>query len=127
MKALTVIIERSSDSFSGYALNIDGIYAQADTVEEVKNQILESIEITKEISPNKIPKEYDINFRMDVASLLSYYKGILTNSGLEKLTGINQKQFNHYASGIRNPKPEQRHKIEESLHKFAKELLQIDL
>jgi len=34
--------------------------------------------------------------------VLNYYKGIFTLSALERLTGINQKQLQHYASGLRN-------------------------
>ncbi|MCF8370560.1 MAG: hypothetical protein K9H64_02985 [Bacteroidales bacterium] len=36
--------------------------------------------------------------------------GILSNSALERLTGINQKQMQHYASGLRKPREAQRQK-----------------
>ena len=36
---------------------------------------------------------------------------------LEKLTGINQKQLHHYATGLRKPREAQRKKIETALHK----------
>ena len=45
--------------------------------------------------------------------------------GLERLTGINQKQLWHYASRGRKPCKEQIHRIESALHKLGEELLSI--
>jgi hypothetical protein len=52
---------------------------------------------------------------------------IFTNAALEKLTGINQKQLQHYSTGHRNPRIEQRNKIEKALHDLGKELLSVEL
>ena len=54
--------------------------------------------------------------------MLQFYAGIFTKAGLERITGINQKQLWHYASGTRNPRPEQVLKIETALHKLGEEL-----
>lgn len=35
-------------------------------------------------------------------SLLNYYKGIIINAALERMTGNNQKQLQHYATGQEN-------------------------
>jgi len=43
------------------------------------------------------------------------------------MTGINQKQLHHYASGLKKPRQEQRKKIETALHKLGEELLAIEL
>jgi len=67
--------------------------------------------------------EFDIQY--DVTSFLNYYSDILSKSGLEKVTGINQKQLRHYSSGKRHPKPATVKKIQESLHRFAEELRQV--
>jgi len=58
---------------------------------------------------------------------MQYYKGILSNSALERLTGINQKQLHHYASGLKKPRIEQRKKIETALHDLCRELLSINI
>ena len=55
------------------------------------------------------------------------YKGIFTNSALERITGINQKQFQHYASGLKKPRAAQAKKIESALHKLGSELLALEL
>jgi len=52
---------------------------------------------------------------------------VFTKPALERLTGINQKQLHHYATGLKKPRPAQRKKIESALHKLGKELLTIQL
>lgn len=132
MKTLKIIIERSSDMFNAYAENTEGIYGGGDTVEEAKQSILNAIQIIKEeFSPKNIPAilkgDYEIVYHFDVESLLNYYKGIFTNSALEKITGINQRQLQHYSSGLKKPRLPQRKKIEDGLHKLAAELQSVEL
>jgi hypothetical protein len=61
----------------------------------------------------------------DLETFLNNYSGILSKSGLEKITGINQKQLWHYSSGNRRPKPETIRKIQQSIHGFADDLKQV--
>lgn len=53
--------------------------------------------------------------------------GIFTNAAIERLTGINQRQIQRYASGESNPRPEQKMKIKDGLHKLGKELIELEL
>ena len=69
--------------------------------------------------------EYEIVYKFDVQSLLEYYRGIFSFSALQTITGINQKQLAHYASGISKPRQAQADKIAKGLHKLAEELLLI--
>ncbi len=130
MKTLKVIIEKSSDHYSAYACDINGIYGAGDTVNECKQSLLEAISLYKEYNkniPEVLKNDYEIIYKFDVESFLSYYKGILTNAALERITGINQKQLQHYASGQSKPRPAQRKKIEDALHRLGEELLAIEL
>ncbi|GHE29085.1 type II toxin-antitoxin system HicB family antitoxin [Sphingobacterium griseoflavum] len=132
MKTLKIIIERSADMFGAYAENAEGIYGGGDTVEEAKQSILDAIDIIKEeFTPANIPtilkSDYEIIYHFDVESLLNYYKGIFTNSALEKITGINQRQLQHYSSGLKKPRQPQLKKIEEGLHRLAAELQALEL
>lgn len=131
MKAIKIIIERNEDGFWGYAENEKAIVGGGDTVQECKQDVLDCIETLKELNadnkPSFLEKEYELVYKFDTASLLNYYKGIFTNSALERITGINQKQIQHYASGHRNPRLEQRLKIENALHTLGKELLAVEL
>lgn len=132
MKILKIVIERSSDMFGAYAENAKGIYGTGDNVQEAKLSVLNALKIIKEeFKPESISSilksEYQIIYRFDVESFLNYYKGIFTNVALEKITGINQRQLQHYSSGLKKPRKPQLKKIEEGLHKLAAELQSIEL
>jgi predicted RNase H-like HicB family nuclease len=132
MKRIIIIIERSKDQFSSYAENVEGIYGGGDTVDAAKQSTLEAIALLKKYNKGKnIPTilrgQYEVVFKFDLESFFSYYKGIFTKSGLEKITGINQKQLQHYSSGLKKPRPLQKKKIEIALHKLGSELMAVEL
>lgn len=134
MKPVVVIIERAENNYSAYLEGIDGIFAVGKSVDEIKKGIIDSIEALKEECkefggeiPEALKGDYELIFKMDVRSVLDFYSNLFTKSGLERITGINQKQLWHYASGLRNPRPEQSLKLEKALHKLGEELLAINL
>ena len=134
MKPVVVIIERAENNYSSYLEGIDGIFAVGKSVDEIKKGIIDSIEVLKEECkefggeiPEALKGDYELIFKMDVRSVLDFYSNLFTKSGLERITGINQKQLWHYASGLRNPRPEQSLKLEKALHKLGEELLAINL
>lgn len=134
MHTLRVIIERADNNYSAYIDGLDGIIATGKTIDEIKMGMIESIgtfvseceELGCDI-PEELQGDYELVFKMDVRSLLEFYSGIFSKAGLERITGINQKQLWHYASGGRNPRPEQSLKLEKALHKLGEELLSISL
>lgn len=131
MKEIRVIIEKSADSYGAYSENVSGIYGAGDTPSECKQSILDAIETIKTFDQDEIPKvlkgKYKITYKFDTESLLNYYQGIFTNSAFERLTGINQKQIQHYSTGLHKPRKETREKIEKSLHQLGEELLAVEL
>jgi hypothetical protein len=131
MKKIRITIEKTSDSYSAYAENVEGIYAAGDSVVETKQSVADSIELYKKHNKKNLPKilqgDYEIVYKFDTQSLLNYYKGIFTNASLERLTGIKQKQIQHYATGLKKPRASQKIKIQNSLHQLASELMSIEL
>lgn len=129
MKTIRIIIEKNDDGFWGFSENESSIVGGGKTVQECKQDILDCIETLKELNscPQSLKSKYELEFQFDTVSLLNYYKGIFTNSALEKITGINQKQLQHYSTGHRKPRIEQREKIENALHSLGKELLSVRL
>ncbi len=128
MNQVKIMIERSKDLFSSYAENIEGIYGGGDTVNEAKQSIITAIELYKkynENAPGVLKGKYELVFKFDTQSLLNYYKGVFTNAALERITGINQKQFHHYAAGLKKPRLTQARKIETALHKLGGELMSV--
>jgi len=132
LKQIKIIIERSDDSYTSYAENVTGIYGHGDTVEEAKQAALAGINLLKKYNKDEnIPKilkgDYEIIFKFDAESFLNFYKKIFTNAALERMTGINQKQFQHYASGLKKPRLAQIKKIESAMHSLGKELISVEL
>lgn len=130
MKQIKIIIERSKDLFSAYTDNVEGVYGGGDTVVEAKESIIKAIELYKKYNekiPSILKGEYEIVYKFDTQSFLSYYKGVITNAALERLTGISQKQFQHYATGLKKPRLAHAKKIEIALHQLGSELIAIEL
>lgn len=129
-----VIIEHAGNNFSAYVVDVDGIAVTGDSVGEIKASMYEAIDsyiqTCKEFNldiPEQFSEGYELVFELDVCSLLKIYEGIFSKSGLERLTGINQKQLWHYANGKSKPRPEQRLKIERGLHRLGNELISLYL
>lgn len=134
MKNLTVIIETAEKNYSAFIEGVDGITTTGSTIDEIKQNISEAIDLfkneCKELGceiPEELKDNYDLTFKTDVKSLLDVYSGIFSKAGLERITGINQKQLWHYASGSSKPRPEQIRKIERAIHKLGKELISLNL
>ncbi len=71
--------------------------------------------------------EYEVEYLFDIQSLLCYYQSIFSFAALQHLTGINQKQLCHYASGRSKPRLAQKKKIIDGLHKLADDLHRVSV
>lgn len=131
MKKIKIVIGRSKDHFGAYAENVPKIYGGGDTIEEAKQSIFECIDIVKSFDDKDIPAalkgEYELVWQLDVGSFLQHYKGIFNQTGIAKLTGINEKLLSHYASGLKKPRAAQAKRIEAALHQLGSELLAVQL
>ena len=131
-RTIKIVIEKSADHYAAYAEKVEGVYGAGDTVEEAKASVLKGITLLKkhnkkENVPAILKGDFELTYQFDVQSFMNYYKKIFTNAALERLTGINQKQLQHYASGLKKPRPTQAKKIETALHNLGKELLTVEL
>ena len=66
--------------------------------------------------------EAEFEFVYDASAFLQHYKGILTLSGLSRITGINKVQLSQYVCGKRHPSPKTQKRIKTSVLSFAEEL-----
>ena len=81
--------------------------------EEMKNCVLDS---------GKKFQEAEFAFRYDIPSFLQEFAYAFTLSGLERITGINQKQLGHYVSGYRKPSAKTIRRMEDGIHSFCEQL-----
>lgn len=132
MEKIIMNISASKDMFGAFSENCDGIYAAGDTIEATKADAYEAIRLIKKNLPEdrwpeQIKGEFEIEWKFDVPSFLEYYGSIMSLSGMEKLTGINQKQLSNYLHHRAVPRQKQADRIINGLHKFAREILSITL
>jgi hypothetical protein len=120
------IIERSKDAYWAYVPDLEGVSGVGTTVQEAKDSMQNGLQIQRELG-NVAMDDIKFEYHFDVISLLNYFKGILTNAAFERLTGINQLQMSHYATGLKKPRKAQRLKIEKALHQLGDELRSIYL
>ncbi|WPR77394.1 helix-turn-helix transcriptional regulator [Algoriphagus sp. NG3] len=127
-----VKIERGDDgTYGAYIENNTlpyGIIGEGNTsneaIEDFKNSYKEMKEYYNTINKKFTESEFD--FVYDLASFLSYYSKILSLSGLERITGVNQGQLSHYVTGHRKPGKKTVEKIEKNIKGFAEELKQVE-
>ena len=125
MKTLKVQIAKVGENYNAMIDGIDYILASGDSISQIKDSIQNEIALYKETSdpvPEELEGELDFEFYLNVQTFLDFYKDVFTKSGLERLSGINQKQLWHYAAGIRKPRKAQRERLENALHKLGEEL-----
>lgn len=132
MEKVIVDIYYTGNNYCAHAPILSGCVSTATTLSEMKKNIKEAIEFHVESSledgdiiPEVFKGEYELEFRLSIEALLNAYSDIFTKAALSRITGINQRQLWHYASGMRKPRPTQRKRIEEGLHRLGSELLTI--
>jgi predicted RNase H-like HicB family nuclease len=132
MEKVNVDIYYTGNNFCAETSILQGCVSTAPTLAEMKRNIKEAITFHIESSlenndsiPNVFKGDYQLEFKLSIEALLNAYSDIFTKAALSRITGINERQLWHYASGMRKPRPAQRKRIEEGLHKLGSELLTI--
>ena len=132
MKKVIVDIYYTGNNYCGHDPILLGCVSTGATLSDIKKNIKEAIEFHVESSledgdpiPEVFIGEYVLEFKLSVEALLNAYSDVFTKAALSRITGINQRQLWHYASGMRKPRPIQRKRIEDGLHRLGTELLNI--
>ncbi len=101
-----------------------GVIGEGKTVREAVSDFQDAYLDMKEYyeSEGKPFIEVEFDFLYDVASFLQDYAYAFSLAGLERITGINQKQLGHYLSGTSKPTRKTIQKIQDSLKTFSENL-----
>ena len=130
MKTIEAVIERAKDgTFTVFCKN--EIFSGAGaTIGAAKEDMQRQMAFYKETAvsegfkyPAFLDEEYTFAYSIDVSSLMAYYveAGIFSLAGLEKVTGISQKQLWAYLHGTR-PRKAQSDRIESGFRSLCKDL-----
>ncbi len=121
------------DNYGAYSEKFPGCVATNKSLEEVKDAFKTAFQLHLEglledgedISDDIKNGNYTFEFELNARALFHHYDKIITRSALSRITGINERQLGHYATGRSNPRPKQREKIVDGLHKIGKEFLEL--
>ena len=112
------------EDFYGFGVNAKGA-----TIEEVKQELEDYAEyiLTEEIErPKELKDGYKFNYKITVEAFLSAFTPVIGKKGMERITGISNKQIWKYQNGVA-PRQKQIDKIDAGLKAFAKELSEYTL
>lgn len=133
MKKITAIVEFADNNLACYLQEVDGIVAFGKSLDELKKAMEDSIKVYIETCreygeelPDALDGEFYIVYKFDLMSFLNAFSDILSKSGLEKITGIHQKQLWHYSSGKSKPRQATINKVSESVREFGRQLQEIE-
>ena len=131
MKKITALIERGTDGkYSVYIATRSFPYGIIGTGDSVSNAVadwkcgLEDMKAAVAEVGDTFP-EIQVEFRYDIPSFLQEYAYAFSLAGLERITGVNQKQLGHYISGFRKPSAKTVRKIESGIHAFSEQLSRV--
>ena len=128
MKKVKAIIERSADGQFSIFMDVDDmpylVTGTGTTVMEARNTFEAGYDDIRNfyLSEGVAFEEVEFEFVYDMASFLQYYAYAFSLAGLERITGVNQKQLGHYISGYRKPSKRTIDKIQSRIKDFSREL-----
>lgn len=115
--------------------NVPGaVVLAAKTYEELLREVPETLRFHVEgmlADGDDVPQwlidgDYEFEYNLtDVATVLRAYEPFVSLAAISRASGINQHQLSHYANGLKQPRPQQRQRIVDGIHKIGRELLAV--
>lgn len=133
MSIIEVIVEYSAENLSAHIEGVPVTVLGKD-IAEVEQRMSEAVALYVESCrqtgtefDERFAEDYDLQFRIDVATFINYYSNIFTKAALSRITGINERQLWHYAAGVHKPRRRQLEKIQNGIHALTEELRLVSL
>ena len=102
-----------------------GVFGEGNSANEAIRNFLDVFEAMRKKYQQRegVDLQVDLEFVYDASAFLQHYKGMLTLSGLSRITGINKAQLSQYVCGTRHPSLRTQTRIKTSVRNFANELI----
>jgi len=131
MKTLKVIVCKAGKGVSAHFPEIDGYVIARETVEKLKRDLADGLsfhieglyEDERELWMNE-PFDFEFVFQ-DIPALIDGYSGLINQSSLARISGINESLMRQYVTGIKRPSRKVTQRIETGLKRYADELRSI--
>jgi len=129
MHTLTIEVTWSERNYSCGLNNpeIGIVMATGKTLQELKDNFVEALQFQldgmsedgDDVPQWAIDGDYALKYSLNAAALIRNAEEYTTMAAISRATGINPKQLSHYANGTKKPRPAQRDRIIEGLHKIG--------
>lgn len=122
---IAVTVERTGDGYSAYAKDY-GIMTVGETFTELKDNILEAVNLYLEETEKKPISEDSLQITLDLNQFFSYFK-VINASALASRVGMAQSLLAQYISGKKKPSPKQVTRILNGVKEVGRELAALEL
>ena len=131
MKTLKVIVCKAGKGVSAHIPEIDGYVITRNSIEKLKNDLATGINFHIEGLYDEERKAWmtePFNFEyifQDISTMIEGYNGLINQSSLARISGINESLMRQYVTGIKKPSRKVTERIVSGLKKYAEELQSI--
>lgn len=124
-RKIAVTVERTGDGYSAFA-NDYGIMTVGETFTELKDNILEAVNLYLEETGKKPIAEDGLQITLDLHQFFSFFK-VINASALASRVGMPQSLLAQYVSGKKKPSPKQVTRILNGVKEVGRELAALEL
>jgi len=131
MRTLKVIVYKAGKGISAHIPEVDGFVIASESMEKLRKELTNGLQFHIEgLYPEEkkgwMNELYDFEYVFkDIPSLVEGYSGIINQSSLARISGINESQMRQYALGLKKPGRKITARIEEGLKRYGDELKSI--
>ena len=135
MEKIIVNVSWCDRNYGASIENVPGsVVVTAKTYDELVNEIKETLNFHVEgmmADGDDVPQwlrdgDYEFEYHYDTASILQMCAPYASLAAISRVSGINKHQLSHYANGMKKPRPEQRKRIIDGIHKIGQELISVE-
>ncbi len=126
MSRVTLIIEENKDGFWAQIQEYEGVFTHGETLEELKKNAKEALQLYFGETNNDIPEPLIFEFVFDIREFFEL-NDYINISKLAERSGINPSLLRQYARGIKYPGEKQILKIQATIREIGSELTKSSL
>lgn len=119
---VTMVVEKTKSGYSAYAEKYP-VYTVGKSLEELKSNILEAMNLYLEASGKSIT-ESDLKIFLDLPQFFEFYK-VINVKALSERIGMNQSLLAQYIKGIKKPSQTQTNRILKGVQQVGRELANV--
>ena len=126
-----MMVYKAGKGISAHLPEVDGFVIATESMEKLRKELIAGLQFHLEgLYPEERkawmnePYEFEFVFQ-DIPSFVEGYSGIINQSSLARISGINESQMRQYALGLKKPGKKITARIEEGLKRYGEELKSI--